>query len=139
VKLHRHILTLRLSYIKPFSAYIQLFSLHTGLLIYQILIMNVDPSAMTVNNLRQELESLGIDTRSFLEKSEFVDALVTARKGAINQRRLSTPVAIDAVPGLFVQTEFFSHDVENSLYNEISVSRNSRTNRRTNRDSIPIE
>jgi hypothetical protein len=79
--------------------------------------MNVDPSAMTVKNLRQELELLGIDTRSFLEKSDFVDALVTARKGA-NQRRLSTPVAIDAVPGLFVQTEFFSHDVENSLYND---------------------
>ena len=44
--------------------------------------MNVDPSAMTVKILRQELESLGIDTRSFLEKSEFIDALVTARKGA---------------------------------------------------------
>ena len=43
--------------------------------------MNVDPSAMTVKNLRQELESLGIDTRSFLEKSEFIDALLTARKG----------------------------------------------------------
>ena len=97
--------------------------------------MNVDPSAMTVKNLRQELESLGIDTRSFLEKSEFIDALLTARKGGKhgggrnvaavsaavrtpNQRRLSTPVAIDVVPGLFVQTEFFSHDVENSLYND---------------------
>ena len=97
--------------------------------------MNVDPSAMTVKNLRQELESLGIDTQSFLEKSEFIDALLTARKGGKhgggrnvaavsdavrtpNQRRLSTPVAIDVVPGLFVQTEFFSHDVENSLYND---------------------
>ena len=97
--------------------------------------MNVDPSAMTVKNLRQELESLGIDTRSFLEKSEFIDAQLTARKGGKhgggrnvaavsaavrtpNQRRLSTPVAIDVVPGLFVQTEFFSHDVENSLYND---------------------
>lgn len=35
-----------------------------------------------------------------------------------NQIRLSTPVAIDAVPGLFVQTEFFSHDVENSMYHD---------------------
>lgn len=115
--------------------------------------MNADPSAMTVKSLRKELESLGIDTQSFLEKSEFVDALVTARKGGKrgrndsavsaavhtpNQRRLSTPVAIDAVPGLFVQTEFFSHNIENSLYNDRCLL-HSWTNRRTNRDSIPIE
>jgi hypothetical protein len=83
-KLHFQILTLCLSYIKQCYCFVFSISstlLTTGLLIYLTLIMDVDPSEMTLRNLRQELESLGIDTRSFLEKSEFIDALVTARKG----------------------------------------------------------
>lgn len=31
---------------------------------------------------------------------------------------MSTPVAIEEVPGLFVQTEFFSPDIERSLYHD---------------------
>jgi hypothetical protein len=73
------ILTQRISYIS--NDIINLLTIYRTSDIL-ILIMNVDPSAMTVRILRQELESLGIDTRSFLEKSEFIDALVTARKGA---------------------------------------------------------
>jgi uncharacterized protein with GYD domain len=37
-------------------------------------------SSMRVTQIRQELESYGISTKSFFEKNELVDALVTARK-----------------------------------------------------------
>jgi len=37
-------------------------------------------SAMRVKEIRQELESYGISTKSFFEKGEMVDALVDARK-----------------------------------------------------------
>jgi len=37
-------------------------------------------SAMKAKEIRQELESYGISTKSFFEKSEMVDALVKARK-----------------------------------------------------------
>jgi len=35
---------------------------------------------MKIKEIRQELESMGIGTKSFIEKSEFVDALIEARK-----------------------------------------------------------
>ena len=38
------------------------------------------PSSMKIKEIRQELESMGIGTKSFIEKSEFVDALIEARK-----------------------------------------------------------
>jgi DNA ligase-1 len=38
-----------------------------------------DPSSMKTRELRQELESFGIETKSFVEKIEFIDALVHAR------------------------------------------------------------
>ena len=38
------------------------------------------PSSMKIKEIRQDLESMGIGTKSFIEKSEFVDALIEARK-----------------------------------------------------------
>jgi len=38
-----------------------------------------NPSSMGIKAIRQELESMGIDTKSFIEKSEFVNALLDAR------------------------------------------------------------
>ena len=35
---------------------------------------------MGIKAIRQELESMGIGTKSFIEKSEFVDARIEARK-----------------------------------------------------------
>ena len=102
-----------------------------------------DPSSMGTKELRQELESLGIETKTFHEKREFIDALAIARKegktpvcggnGAVSAARAtssshsaesngrtsrSVPIVIDAVPGLSVLSEFFSHDVERLLYND---------------------
>ena len=42
-----------------------------------------NPSSMGIKAIRQELESMGIDTKSFIEKSEFVNALLDGR----NQRQ----------------------------------------------------
>jgi tetratricopeptide (TPR) repeat protein len=42
-----------------------------------------NPSSMGIKAIRQELESMGIDTKSFIEKSDFVNALLAAR----NQRQ----------------------------------------------------
>ena len=41
---------------------------------------SIHPSSMRVIEIRQELESLGVETDLFIEKIEFVDALVNARK-----------------------------------------------------------
>jgi hypothetical protein len=38
-----------------------------------------NPSSMGIKAIRQELESMGIDTKSFIEKGEFVNALLAAR------------------------------------------------------------
>ena len=38
-----------------------------------------NPSSMGIKAIRQELESMGIGTKSFIEKSEFVNALLDAR------------------------------------------------------------
>ena len=37
------------------------------------------PSSMGIKEFREELESMGIGTKSFIEKSEFVKALIDAR------------------------------------------------------------
>ncbi|KAL3756414.1 hypothetical protein ACHAWU_007685 [Discostella pseudostelligera] len=50
-------------------------------------------SSMRVTQIRQELESYGISTKSFFEKSELVDALVTARKEG------KVPIATSAAGG----------------------------------------
>jgi hypothetical protein len=42
--------------------------------------MESEISAMKAKDIRQELESYGIPTKSFFEKSELVDALIQARK-----------------------------------------------------------
>ena len=39
-----------------------------------------NPSSMGIKAIRQELESMGIGTESFIEKSEFVNALLDARQ-----------------------------------------------------------
>mmetsp|Transcript_22086 Transcript_22086/g.28276 ORF Transcript_22086/g.28276 Transcript_22086/m.28276 type:complete len:419 (+) Transcript_22086:1-1257(+) len=48
--------------------------------------------SMRVGAIKQELESYGISTRTFLEKSELVDALVSARKEG------KTPMSTQATP-----------------------------------------
>lgn len=50
-----------------------------------------DIATMKLGDMRQELESYGISTRSFLEKPEFVDALTTARaEGKRPKKQTST-------------------------------------------------
>ena len=43
-------------------------------------LVDSNPSSMRIKEIRQELESMGIVTKSFIEKSEFVNALINARK-----------------------------------------------------------
>merc|ERR1712087_221277 len=45
---------------------------------------------MKVGEMRKELQSMGISTRSFFEKSEFVKALVTARVDGVKKKSAST-------------------------------------------------
>ena len=39
-----------------------------------------DPSTMGMKQIRRELETLGVETKLFVEKSKMIDALVNARK-----------------------------------------------------------
>jgi hypothetical protein len=50
-----------------------------------------NPSSMGIKEVRQELESMGICTKSFIEKSEFVNALIDARKERKVQGRSGSP------------------------------------------------
>ena len=53
-------------------------------------------SSMGAGEIRRELESMGIGTKTFLEKSELVDALLSARREG---RTVAAPVGVDGGVG----------------------------------------
>lgn len=83
-------------------------------------------SAMRVKEIRQELESYGISTKSFFEKSEMVDALVKARLEG------KTPIIDTGVNG-----DAASSDTSSSSSSDTSTSSN--TSDRTERIAKEME
>jgi hypothetical protein len=49
---------------------------------------SLHPSSMRMIEIRHELESLGVKMDSFIEKIEFIDALVHARKESSTKTKL---------------------------------------------------
>ncbi len=54
-----------------------------------------EAKSMKISDIKEELESYGVSTRTFLEKNELIRALINARRNNKNQRRRGSDINID--------------------------------------------